>query len=225
MDTQRLVKEFREQGRSREDLYTELLAQGVRVSDIESAERAVDASSRLSAQDIAIRTVAIAGAVMVGLGVLSFVAANWSGMGDIQKVAVICSGIAVSYGAAWLSYSRKLMVTYEAFMLLANLIYGAGIFLIGQIYNLDLDFINGFAFWAIGAGFAYLVTKASILPWVLGIVSIFAAGSAFDFFFELVANTSLDVSLILLPLLIAVLVGAGYLLEGEDPKKDLYDIY
>ncbi len=225
MNIQEVITEFREQGRSREDLYLQLLNNGQTVQAIQEAEESVEKEGRLNAQDIAIRTVAVAGAVMVGLGVLSFVAANWSGLGNLERISVICAGMIAAYLGAWYASLKKLPIVYEALMLLANIIYGAGIFLIGQMYNLELEFIHGFSVFAIGVGGIYLITRAKILPWIVGIVSIFAAGSAYDLFAGLVVNTTLRPSLVLLPVLIAILGGIGYLLGKEDTESQQFDIY
>lgn len=225
MDIQKTVQEFRSVGRSREELYTYLLSQGVLVSDIQDAEVVGGGLGKFSAQDIAVRTVAVAGAIMVGLGILSFIASNWESFGNSGRVAIIFTGIAVSYLGAWFSYSRKLMVMYEACLLLANLIYGAGIFLINQMYNVDLDYLNIYSVWVIGTAGAYILTRSQILPWMIALVSLLVILTPTDFEFDFILNASLRASLIILPIFIVMIGWVSFMLENEDPKRDKYINY
>lgn len=96
-----------------------------------------------------IKIVLIVGSVLLGIGILSFIAANWINMSKLFKFILIVSSI---IGVNFTGY--KLETSYPktsiSFYYLGVLIYGAGIFLIGQAFNLGGEFPTAFLLWAIG---------------------------------------------------------------------------
>jgi len=96
--------------------------------------------------------VSILGAVLVGAGVISLVAANWQETSDTLRLTFIFIGMLGAYSAGGYARFRKDMVyTGDALLLLGNIVFGAGIFLIGQIYNLQLEWPSGFMLWTLGS--------------------------------------------------------------------------
>lgn len=107
-----------------------------------------------------ISTLSVMGAVMVGLGLILFVASNWSGMTKPAKVVIILSAMLISYASGW--WLRHERASYPkvgaALMLLGSIAYGAGIFLIAQAYNVSVHYPNGLLFWWLGVlPMAYLL--------------------------------------------------------------------
>ena len=115
------------------------------------------------------------GAVIFGLGIILAFAYNWAAMPKLLKLAVIFAGIALAHGLAF-RYSRRqdshqgtvgirsffrshISNLAEGFHLLGSMLFGAGIFLIAQIYHLDEHFPTAFLLWGIGA-----LAMAWILP-------------------------------------------------------------
>lgn len=96
-----------------------------------------------------VKVVLTIGALLVGLGILSFIASNWDVMGKLLKFSVIIGLYMAANGAGYL-IMEKYPKTGRSLIYLGALIYGAGIFLIGQIFNLGGDFSNAFLFWGIG---------------------------------------------------------------------------
>lgn len=90
------------------------------------------------------------GAILVGLGVLSFVSSNWMYINKPFKVGIIILALALS-----IFTSFKLEKTYpktsKSLLYLSVLIYGAGIFLMGQIFHYGGEFTEAFLLWTIGA--------------------------------------------------------------------------
>jgi uncharacterized membrane protein len=82
-----------------------------------------------------------------------FVAANWSAIPVWGKLAVIFIPKIASYGAGFvLRYERRdFPKVGAAFILLGSLLFGAGIFLIAQIYHLLVHFSNGPLVWGLGS--------------------------------------------------------------------------
>jgi len=96
-----------------------------------------------------VRVVLVIGSLLIGTGVLSFIAGNWSVLPNAVKFLMILLGVCLFYYAGWISehsYPKTSKSLYYAGML----IYGAGIFLIGQMFHLDGDYRGAFLLWALG---------------------------------------------------------------------------
>jgi uncharacterized membrane protein len=96
---------------------------------------------------------ASAGAIVVGLGVILLFAYNWADIPKFGKLALIFGAlIGAHFGGIRLlarpGWQPKLG---EAITALGTMFYGAGIWLVAQIYNIDEHYPNGFLFWALGA--------------------------------------------------------------------------
>jgi len=73
------------------------------------------------------------GSVLVGLGVILFFAANWQEIPRPVKLAMILIAIPAVYGVGyWLRYWRGYQRVGASVILLACLLYGAGIHLVAQ---------------------------------------------------------------------------------------------
>ncbi|MCY6484138.1 DUF2157 domain-containing protein [Clostridium aestuarii] len=109
-----------------------------------------------------IRILVTIGAILIGLGILSFVASNWDYISKISKIIIIISVLGIS-----MFTSFKLESSYEktskALLYLSALIYGSGIFLIGQIFNYGGEFTTAFLLWAVGILAISLIMKEKIL--------------------------------------------------------------
>lgn len=97
-------------------------------------------------------TLALIGAILLGVGVITWFAAHWNEMPKLMKLALIVTSLIASYVAYGLCQSRfALPKLAQAIVLLSVLIFGAAIMLIGQIYHIDAHFPDGIALWAAGA--------------------------------------------------------------------------
>jgi uncharacterized membrane protein len=109
------------------------------------------------------------GALLLGLAVLAFVAAQWAEVPSLARFGVIVVGMLIAYGAAFQLARREYRVFAEAGMLAGGLIYGAGIALIGQTYHLAGDFAGAVMLFEAGIIAAALLT-GSVAMNVLGLV-------------------------------------------------------
>lgn len=102
------------------------------------------------------------GAVLVGLGILSFIASNWQVMGRPLKLSLII----LSYlGINILSFkaNENYPKLSESLLLVGVAIYGAGIFLIGQMFHFGGHFTSAFLLWTVGIlPMAYLLKDKTI---------------------------------------------------------------
>lgn len=169
------------QGKSQEQIYQELLKNGWSVAEIAAAfqNSSVVVPALEQSEDTQKKTtsiITILGAIFVGAGIFSFIAANWDGMGDFAKVSIILVSLITVNLLAWYFKERKEMPrSGGALFLLGGIIYGAGIFLVGQIFNIRLDWPDGFMLWMIGClamGFAINSYGQIYLGLLAGVVAI-----------------------------------------------------
>ena len=104
---------------------------------------------------------AILAAVLVGFGVMSFVAANWQAMPKLARLAIIFGGMWSAFGgAAWLK-SKEHPYFADAALLAAVAIYGAGIMLIAQMYHMDGHPPDAVLWWGLGAVATGLLARSN----------------------------------------------------------------
>lgn len=96
-----------------------------------------------------IRVLLTVGAFLVGMGVLSFVASNWSSMGSLFKFSLIVLSI-MGVNLVGFKLETKQPKTARTMHYLGVLFFGAGIFLIGQMFHLGGEFHQAFLLWSIG---------------------------------------------------------------------------
>jgi len=109
-----------------------------------------------------LKVILTTGAVLVGLGVLSFIASNWAAMGRLAKFLIILVGF-LGVNTASFMLEEKLPKTSRGLLYLGAMVYGGGIFLIGQIFNFGGHFTSAFLLWAIGIFPTALLFKDRVL--------------------------------------------------------------
>ncbi|CAH2215264.1 DUF2157 domain-containing protein [Tepidibacter aestuarii] len=96
-----------------------------------------------------VRIILTIGAVLIGLGIISFIASNWNYINKITKVFMII-GSYIGFNILSYKMEGKYPKTSKSFLYIGVLTYGAGIFLIGQIFNYGGHFSKAFLFWGVG---------------------------------------------------------------------------
>lgn len=96
---------------------------------------------------------ATAGAIVIGLGVILLFAYNWAEIPKAGKLALVFGALIASHAGGLRLLAREGWQSKlgEALAALGTMFYGAGIWLVAQIYNIDEHYPNGFLFWALGA--------------------------------------------------------------------------
>ncbi|MGM9929402.1 MAG: DUF2157 domain-containing protein [Bacillus sp. (in: firmicutes)] len=97
----------------------------------------------------AMHTLLWVGAVLVGVGFLTFIASNWSALSNLTKYFMIIIGIVGFYVAGWKT-ENKLPKTSRSLFYLGGFLFGAGIFLVGQTFHLGGAIYQAFFLWAMG---------------------------------------------------------------------------
>lgn len=112
---------------------------------------------------------------MTGLGVILLLAANWDTISDMMRTILIIGATGLTYvaGYYWTYQNLNYPKTGQALFLLGSMLYGASIFLLGQIYNLGGTFADAFLIWAIPIIFLAYTTRFGMM-FLLGIVLIYS---------------------------------------------------
>lgn len=115
---------------------------------------------------------AVLGVVLLGFAAMSFVAANWTEMSKLTKLLMLAFGMWGAVGiAAWrIRVDEEGQALYtEAAILLAVILFGVSIMLIGQMYHIGGEYSDGLMLWLAGALLtAWLVPSRAAL--VLAII-------------------------------------------------------
>src|SRR5262245_12861100 len=153
-----------------------------------SEEQARAILSRYQGQAVAerrgrlIAVVAIVGAVVVGLGVILFFAANWSAIPHFLRLGMLVAATVGAYAVGDRLRDASTRIAH-AFVILGVLLFGASIFLVGQMENVSTHDPLAFLLWAAAAtAMAFLWRSAPLAS--LAIV-LAAAWQGYELFFGL----------------------------------------
>jgi uncharacterized membrane protein len=92
-----------------------------------------------------------AAALLVGLAVLLLIGHNWEQLSRGVKLAMVLGTIALTHAAGFfLRYQRNARALSENVFFLGCLFYGAGIWLIAQVFHLNAHYPDGVWWWALG---------------------------------------------------------------------------
>lgn len=113
-----------------------------------------------------ITTISILGSVLVGVGVILFIASNWSAIPKWGRLFIVFFSMLASYGFGF--YFRYEAKNYPkvgaSLILLGSFIFGAGMFLIAQIYHITVHYPNGPLLWGLFVlPLAYLLRFKSLI--------------------------------------------------------------
>ncbi|HIH75686.1 MAG TPA: DUF2157 domain-containing protein [Methanosarcina sp.] len=151
-----------------DDLIQKWLDEGT-ISDTQAEKMRIDIAEykkehKSKRQVIAFSTI---GAILIGIGAILFVASNWEKIGDSFKVLLLVgSTIGIHYAGYHFKYENQRYPRLgSALILLSALFFGAGIFLIAQIYNINANNSTLVMLWIIG-----------VFPLIYGYVSASVAG-------------------------------------------------
>lgn len=86
------------------------------------------------------------GSILIGIGLLTFIASNWSEIGKMGKFLLII-GLYASCMATGYKLTAAYPKTARSFYYLSLFVFGAGIFLIGQMFHFGGQFQQAFLWW------------------------------------------------------------------------------
>ena len=121
--------------------------QGNRILDLYEAPSEIIERQRSRA---VFTLMAVAG-LFVGLAVLLLIGYNWEAMPAGLKLSVIFGALIGTHtGGFSLRYTQRAIIASELAFFLACLFYGAGIWLVAQIFHLNAHYPDGMWWWAVG---------------------------------------------------------------------------
>ena len=93
------------------------------------------------------------GAIVFGLGIILLFAYNWAAMPKYVKLACVLGPLVAAHGVGvWLHLrSERYRALGEALTVLGTMLFGAGIWLVAQIYHIEEQYPNGVLIWGVGA--------------------------------------------------------------------------
>jgi uncharacterized membrane protein len=110
-----------------------------------------------------VKALGIVGATVVGVGVILFFAANWDAIPRGARLALLVGALVASYAGGF--YLREVRRAYSgighALILLGALLFGAGLFLVGQMYHVQAHDPLGFLVWAAAAFATALIVRSA----------------------------------------------------------------
>lgn len=116
------------------------------------------------------------GSLLLGGGLISFVAANWEVIPTPIKLALLFSALLGIHTVGFrLWHSRNWRRLGHALIFCGCLVFGANIGLIAQIFHISSNWYGGFGAWALGS----LVMAWAIRSWIIGVL---ALGTSFIWF-------------------------------------------
>lgn len=234
------IKDLKKSGKSKEEIYLDLLNNKFTVDQIESAfrpkvsvienkpqlvvSRPQTEEEKAAAYHKTVNMIFVIGAILVGAGVFAFITANWSAMPKYLKLFTIIFFMCASYSAGYyLQFKTAYTKTGESLIFLGSIIYGGGIFLIGQIFNIQTDWINGFLLWMLGVmvlafalnskrlhSFSLLIGILSMISIVIMVIFSYAFFNYSREFMEIENKANIQTSLVLVVTTLACVYSGIY---------------
>ena len=130
-----------------------------------------------------ITVISIVGALLIGGGVILFIASNWQTIPKPVKLFIIFATILiVNHAGYYLRYTRgNYPKVGLALIFLGSLLFGAGIWLVAQTYNITSRYHSGVLFWSLGVlPVAWLLGSHSILVLVAALLSFWTVWKSVD---------------------------------------------
>jgi uncharacterized membrane protein len=102
-------------------------------------------------QSAAIYVLLSMAALFIGLAVLLVIGYNWEDLPAAAKLIIIFATISGTYACAFLlRFRARAKVFSEVVFFLGAIFYGAGIWLVAQVFHLNAHYPDGFWWWAVG---------------------------------------------------------------------------
>lgn len=129
------------------------------------------------------------GGLLLGLGALLFVAAHWAELPAAARLGLGLLALAGAHGGAIVASRGQAGWAVEGLLLVATLLFGANIWLVGQVFNLPPQPPAFFLLWmaaGVGAAWAWGSSASALAALAIGIawmVDSWDTGSQYDFGF------------------------------------------
>ena len=124
-----------------------------------------------------VSVIAVMGAVLIGLGIIAFIAANWSEIPKLAKLGMMVVGTPAIYVIGWLvGYRFGYARIGIAILLLGAIAFGASIHLVAQTYHVPVNHPNLVPLWFLGVVPLAYITRSRAMLGLSIILFLAAAG-------------------------------------------------
>lgn len=124
-----------------------------------------------------VTVIAIMGAVLIGLGIIAFIAANWSEIPKLAKLAMMVVGTPAIYSIGYfVAYRFNYPRIGIAIILLGAIAFGASIHLVAQTYHVEVNHPALVPLWFLGVIPLAYITRSRVLFGLSIILFLAAAG-------------------------------------------------
>lgn len=127
------------------------------------------------------------GAILIGGGLLLFIASQWGSSSPMARLALLFATYALTVAAALVAGRQDLGITANGLWFLSSIAVGVNIFLVGQIFNLPLNYWQGTLLWMLATLAAGWAAPSSAQGWLavpLGILTLAWITTPTAFFFD-----------------------------------------
>jgi uncharacterized membrane protein len=149
------------------------------------------------------------GSLLIGGGVISFVAAHWNEISRGPKVVLLFAALLVFYIAGyWLRYRSEWPRLGHALIFCGCLVFGANIGLLAQAYQVSGEWYRAFGLWALGS----LAMAWAARSWITGLLVII---TSFVWFFGFATDLHERLATVYPPLLVAALLPLAWTIRSR----------
>ena len=104
-----------------------------------------------SLQRTGLLTILSLGVFLLGLAIFLLVSFNWAAMTAVQKLSIVFGALAVAYITGGIFGARKHPVLSEVAFFFGAILFGVGIWQIGQIFHISAHAPDLLWYWAVGS--------------------------------------------------------------------------
>ena len=124
-----------------------------------------------------------AAATLVGLAALLLIGYNWDQLSREIKLALVLGVIGLTHAAGFsLRYRRNSPALSETVFFLGCLFYGAGIWLVAQVFHINAHYPDGIWWWAVGVlPFALALETRLLHALLVGLLALWAGQEVLNF--------------------------------------------
>jgi Predicted membrane protein (DUF2157) len=124
-----------------------------------------------------------AAATLMGLAALLLIGYNWDQLSRWTKLAIVLVVIGLTHAAGFsLRYRRNSAALSENVFFLGCLFYGAGIWLVAQVFHINAHYPDGVWWWAIGVlPFALCLETRLLHALLVGLLALWAGQEVLNF--------------------------------------------
>jgi uncharacterized membrane protein len=138
------------------------------------------------------------GGLLLGGGLISFVAANWEEIPTLVKVTLLLILLLAFHCVGyWLWHKKNWPRLGHALVFTGSLVFGANIGLMAQIFHVSGEWYGAFGAWALGS----LVMACAARSWITGVLALATS----VIWFQGIAQAHLSAWMMSIPLLMAAL--------------------